>query len=119
MESSPDNPVLYEVLRPRTKSDSVDYESVVVVESDAGVGQYCLVPPLGRNPFAAGSLEKNTNVHLYPTITDLARAIRELPPSVEVQVGDPTESQPSKYKLRAMTRKEFSQAIALIGEETR
>lgn len=104
-----------EILRENSTSTPIVYHnSVLVVEFENSETKYCVVPPLGRNPFAAGSLEENANVDLYSTITDLAKAIRECPTNVKVTVADPNFFQPSKYKLRALNKEEFSQITAFL-----
>jgi hypothetical protein len=103
----PEEPVVDQVLRQNTTDKPiVDYYSVVVVQSAAAGDRYCLVPPFGRNPFAAASLEK-TNVRLYDSIVDLAKAVRELPPNIRVTVGAPRVYQPSRHTLRPLSRSEF------------
>lgn len=115
MKSDSSDTVPNEILRENsTSTPIVDYKSVLVVEFKNGETKYCTIPPLGRNPFALESLEENSHVHLYSTITDLAKAIQEYPSNVEVSAADPNFFHPTIYKLRALNKEEFSQITAFL-----
>ena len=94
MESNSNELVINETLKENMSMSPVSNFFVVVSQPDTADRKYCLVPPFGRNPFSADSLEK-TNVRLYSSLVDLSRAIRDLPPSVKVDAGDPRLCQPS------------------------
>ena len=115
MGTSPSEPVTHEILRENTAPVPASAYFVVVRKSRTGESTYCLVPPFGRNPFAIGPLE-DTSVRLYRSIRDLSKAIRDEPPSVRVDAGNPDFCQPSRYPLRALTRKEFDEIKALLHE---
>ena len=114
MEPHVDRPVSYETLKKDITSDPVsDYVFIVVLESESSEGKYCLVPPFDRCPFAANSL-KDTKVRLYHSIPELSNAIRGLPDSVRVDAVDASYCQPSRYPLRALTRKEVDEIKTLL-----
>jgi len=113
-ESNGNDVVIDGVLKKNTTSDPGSLFSVVVLQSETAEDRYCLVPPLGRNPFAHTPLEE-THVGLHDSIRELSNAIRALPPSVRVDAADPDFCQPSRYKLRPLTGREFDEVRKLLG----
>jgi len=108
-----DVPATFEVLKENATSGVGSYFSVIVVQSEPVGDRYCLVPPFGRNPFASGSLER---IQTCDSILALSTAIKSLPADARVAAGDPRLFEPTKHRLRSLTKKEFAEIKMLLKE---
>jgi len=113
MASTADVPATFEILKENATSGVGSYFSVIVVQSEPGGDKYCLVPPFGRNPFASVSLER---IQTCDSILALSTAMKSLPADARVAAGDPRFFEPTKHRLRSLTKKEFTEIKVLLKE---